>query len=59
MDNQGDRHRHRKRNWESGASKRRKAKEAITKSEEEMGKIKKIGPVLHCSTSTKTSVRTE
>lgn len=39
---EGDRHRHRKRNWESGASKRRKAKEAITKSEEEMGKIKKL-----------------
>lgn len=43
MDNrEGDRHRHRTRIWESGASKRRKAKEATMKSAEEMAKIRKL-----------------
>ena len=43
MDNrEGDRHRHRARIRESGASKRRKAKEATIKSAEEMAKIRKL-----------------
>ncbi|CAM1299647.1 Uncharacterised protein r2_g958 [Pycnogonum litorale] len=43
MDNhEGDRHRHRTRIWESGASKRRKAKEATMKSAEEVAKIRKL-----------------
>ena len=43
MDNrEGDRHRHRTRIWESGASKRSKAKEATMKSTEEIAKTRKL-----------------
>ena len=43
MDNrEGDRHRHRTRIWESGASKRRKVKEATMKLAEELAKIRKL-----------------
>lgn len=39
---EADRHRHRTRVWESGASRRRQAKEAAIKSAEELAKIRKL-----------------